>query len=235
MGPDVDKSDHADFLTETAEGIDVTMSLMYYSRMRALSRLMPLLVKSNFPPIVVSVYAAAMEGKLYPDDLSLRDLSHYSYSQARSHMCYMHTLFMESLAAQHPGKVRMMHIFPGLVLGPQFFNPELPKWFRIVWGWAFVPIVGPFTVKPWNSADRMLFLAGERYPPGATQGAAVADTVVGTGEKPGSGVYSLNWDCEGNYKAKEYKKFNKDEMRKRVYDHMMDAFATIEKGEVFTK
>jgi hypothetical protein len=102
-------------IIDTKEGIDVTMSLMYYSRMRAITKLLPLLLKSKLPATVVSVYAAGMEGKLYPDDLSLRDQKHYSYLQARSHMNYMHTLFMETLAEQNPGKLSLIHIFPDLV------------------------------------------------------------------------------------------------------------------------
>lgn len=60
------------------------MSLFYYSRFRIINKLMPLLLKSKVPATIVSVYAAGMEKKLFLDDLSLRDLSHYSYTQARS-------------------------------------------------------------------------------------------------------------------------------------------------------
>jgi hypothetical protein len=56
---------------------------MYYSRMRAITQLLPLLLKSPLPARVVSVFAAGTEAKLYADDLSLRDLKKYSYLQAR--------------------------------------------------------------------------------------------------------------------------------------------------------
>ncbi|PWY90197.1 hypothetical protein BO70DRAFT_330493 [Aspergillus heteromorphus CBS 117.55] len=221
---------------DTKEGLDVTMSLMYYSRMRAITKLLPLLLKSTLPAKVVSVYAAGYEAKLYPDDLSLRDLSHYSYSQARSHMIYMHTLFLEKLAEQHQGKLSLMHIFPGLVLGPGFQRPDLPLWFRRVWRWFFVPILGPLlTVSPTECGDRMLSLASPRYPPQGTESSGATDkVVVGTDGKPGSGAYSLSRKGEAMNIKKAYEKINKDEMKKKVWDHTTKAFEVIEAGEVFT-
>ncbi|KIX09225.1 uncharacterized protein Z518_00304 [Rhinocladiella mackenziei CBS 650.93] len=221
---------------DTKEGIDITMSLMYYSRMRLVIKLLPLLLRSTLPARVVSVYAAGMEAKLFPEDLSLRDLTHYSYSQARSHMCYMHTLFMETLAEQHCGKLVLIHIFPGLVLGPSFQNPELPAWFKIVWSWFFVPLFGRLTVKPKNCGDRMLSLASPRYPPRPIDKSKTQEGVtIGTDGKPGSGVYALTWNGENNLNTKAYEKINKDEMRKKVWDHTMRAFEVIEAGEVFTE
>ncbi|EXJ95654.1 hypothetical protein A1O1_00776 [Capronia coronata CBS 617.96] len=223
---------------DTKEGIDFTMALMYYSRMRAILKLLPLLLKSTLPARVISVYAAGIEAKLYPDDLSLRDLSHYSYSQARSHMVYMHTLFMETLEEQYRGKLVLVHIFPGLVPGPGFSNPELPKWFRVVWRWVFIPIFGRLaTVPPNDCGARMLSLASPRYPPRAIDGGAKSEGEVATGTDgtPGSGVYSLFWDGESNRNQKAYAKINKDEMKKKVWEHTMKAFEVIEAGGVFTE
>ena len=210
---------------------------MYYSRMRIITKLLPLLLNSTIPARVISVYAAGAEAKLFPEDLSLRDTTHYSYSQARSHMVYFHTLFMETLAEQYPGKLSLIHIFPGLVLGPGFKNPELPLWFRVVWNWMFVPLFGRFlTVKPEASGDRMLSLASSRYSPQPTDKSEGQEGLaIGTNGRPGSGVYALNWDGENNYKAKSYENINKDEMRKKVWDHTMKAFEVIEAGGVFTE
>jgi hypothetical protein len=72
------------------------------------------------------VYAAGFEAKLFEEDLSLRSLDKYSYPQARSHIIYMKTLFFETLAAQNKGKFALVHIFPGLVLGPGFNDPGYP-------------------------------------------------------------------------------------------------------------
>lgn len=212
------------------------MALMYYSRMRTITKLLPLLLKSALPARVISVYASGAERKLFPEDLSLRNLKHYSYSQARSHMIYMHTLFMETLAEQNSGKLSLIHIFPGLVLGPGYQNPELPVLFRVLANYIIIPLFGRFiTVDTEESGDRMLSLASPHYPPcSISQAKSQGEVALGTNRKSGSGVYSLTWTGEDNLTAKAYEKFDKDEMRKRVWDHTMKAFEAIEAGNVFT-
>lgn len=217
--------------------MDVTMALMYYSRMRAIVKLLPLLLKSTLPARVVSVYAAGAEAKLISEDLSLREPSHYSYSQARSHMVYMHTFFMEALEEQHRGKLSLIHVFPGLVLGPGFQNPELPTWFRIVWKWIYVPLFGRLTtVPPKECGARMLFLASPRYAPrGIERPGSKADVAIATDGRPGSGVYSVYKNGESNRIAKSYENIDKDDMRRKVWDHTMKAFELIEAGGIFTE
>ncbi|RAH45085.1 uncharacterized protein BO95DRAFT_153898 [Aspergillus brunneoviolaceus CBS 621.78] len=230
---------------DTAEGLDTTMSLLYYSRMRAVTNLLPLLLQSPLPATIVSVYAAGFEGKLYSDDLSLRNLKLYSYTQARSHMIYMHTWFMEQLAERHRGRLRLVHIFPGLVLGPAFANPELPAWFRGFWRWVFVPLLGRWVSVPAKECGtRMLSLASPRYPPrgGGAGGASASegghlqnneDVMMGTDGQLGSGVYSLGWKGESNIQLKAYEKFDLAEMRAKIWEHTIKAFETVERGDVF--
>lgn len=213
------------------------MSLMYYSRMRAIVQLLPLLLNSTLPARVVSVYAAGFEAKLYPDDLSLRDLKHYSYSQARSHMIYMHTLFMETLAEKYPGKLALTHIFPGLVIGPAFYSSEFPLWFRVMFR-ILNPLIGKLvSVPPTESGARMISLASSRYPPRPSDSSDKSqeqkDAALGTDGKPGSGVYALGWKGETAIKHQAYEKFDKSEMRKKVWAHTTKAFEEIEAGNVF--
>ena len=108
------------------------MARFYYSRMASITKLLPLLLGASLPAAVVSVYAAGMEAKLYPEDLSLRQPSHYSYFQARSHIVYMHTCFFEELAKRHRGKLRLVHIFPGLVVHKGMYSKDNPWWLRFV-------------------------------------------------------------------------------------------------------
>lgn len=222
---------------DTKEGLDMTMSLMYYSRMKAITNLLPLLRKSNLPARVISVYAGGMEGKFYPNDLSLRDLTRYSYTVARSHMCYMHTLFMESLAEQNSGKLSLTHIFPGIVMGPGFSSPELPAWFRFPWHWIVIPLFGRFITVPSDECgQRMLSLASSRYPPRKNDESASREGLaMGTDGKLGGGVYTLTWNGESKTPSVEkyYSKFDKDEMRAKVWEHTTSAFRVIEGGGVF--
>jgi hypothetical protein len=214
------------------------MSLMYYSRMKAILNLLPLLEKSTLPAAVVSVYAGGMEAKFFPDDLSLRAPKRFTYSLARSHMVYFHTLFFEALAAQHPGKLRLFHVFPGLVIGPGFRNPDLPAWFRFVFPKLVIPLFGRFIVTPPEvCAQRMLALASAHYPAGPAVDKRVSanDTCIGTDGKLGSGTYALGAESQDVLKAEAYKKFNKDEMRQRVWEHTTRAFSVIEPGGTFTE
>jgi len=213
------------------------MSLMYYSRMKIILKLLPLLLNSTVPATVVSVYAGGMEEKIFPEDLSLRDPKNFSYAQARSQMVYMHTLFMESLAEQNAGKLALIHIFPGLVSGPGFKNPELPIWFRIVWNRIFMPLFGRLlTVQPEESGQRMLSLASPRYPPRSIgRIKANGEVSVGTDSKAGSGAYALTWNGDNNYKQKRYEKMNKDELREKVWNHTMKVFNVIGSGNVFAE
>jgi hypothetical protein len=135
------------------------MSLMYYSRMRAITKLMPLLLKPDLPATVVSVYAAGIEQKLFPEDLSLRNPKHYSYAQARSHMVYMHTLFFDSLAEQYPDTLRLIHIVPGIVVGPGYWSPEIPLWIRLLLRWLVLPSFGRWiAIPPKVCGQRMMAL-----------------------------------------------------------------------------
>ena len=201
---------------------------MYYSRMRVITNLRPLLLKAPSSATVVSVFAAGMEDKLL-EDLSLRNLKEYDYNQARSHMAYMHTAYFEKIAAQNPGKISLLHVFPGLVVGPGFNNPDLPGWFRFLWHWIFVPLFSRWVAVPAEeTGNRMLSLASSRYP-------AVADmkegTVAATDEKGGS--YSLTWNGNSNYNAKAYENMDKTEFRQKVWQHTNDAFEHITTKGIF--
>ncbi|KAL3443186.1 hypothetical protein BJX65DRAFT_312041 [Aspergillus insuetus] len=87
------------------------------------------------------------------------------------------TLFLETFAAQNKGKPALVHIFPGLVLGPGFS--------RLL------------TMDPWESGERMLALASKRYPPqsecidSADRIEDAREMVRATNGQPGGGSYAL--------------------------------------------
>lgn len=233
--------------TDTTEGLDTLMSLLYYSRMRFITNLLPLLLASQLPAHVISVYAAGKEGKLAPADLSLRDPKHYGFATARSHVTYMTTFFMETLAERHRGRLSLMHVFPGLVMTPGFDHARLPAWFKLTWRWVVAPIVRPWlAVPPRECGERMLFLATPRFPARETgapteggEGAAGtegdAGVAVGTDGKRGGGAYAVDWDGEDiPTTEKAYGKVRGEGMARKVWEHTMGAFEEIEAGNVFT-
>lgn len=222
------------------------MSLLYYSRMRFIIRLLPLLLASPLPAHVISVYAAGKEGKLFPEDLSLRDPKHYSFSTTRSHVVYMTTFFMEALAEHHRGRLSLVHVYPSLVMTNAFDGERLPTWFKLVWPWLVAPVVRPFSLPPRECGERMLYLATPRFPAqqtieagitakgdGTSAGKGDAGIAVGSDGNHGSGAYAVNWNGETIPIQKAYRKVRDEDLGGKVWKHTMRAFETIEAGDVF--
>lgn len=223
----------------------MTMSLLYYSRMRFVLRLLPLLLASPLAAHVVSVYAAGMEAKLFPEDLSLRDPQNYTFSNQRSHVVWMTTFFMETLAEKYRHQLSLTHIYPSLVMTNKGFDVDMvPSWFKVIWRFLVKPLVGPFSVPPGESGERMIFLATPRFPARQTAGKGIfdkgskstitnVDIAVGSDGTRGSGAYRANWNGETIPDKQAYKRVREQGMATKIWDHTMAAFDTIEAGGVF--
>ncbi|KAF7951391.1 hypothetical protein EAE96_006704 [Botrytis aclada] len=114
----------------TNGGLDSTYSLMYYSRMRFITKLLPLLLRSPLPSRVISILNPKLHGKLLPHDLSLRNHSLLRY--ASSHVCWMTTFFMERIARENSGRISLMHIYPGVVRTDLLEKGSVPVWVKWV-------------------------------------------------------------------------------------------------------
>lgn len=117
---------------DTVEGLDPSMSTRYYSRLRALQRLLPLLNAAPSPR-VVSVLAAGEESPLNEQDLDLRDPANWSMWNSSRHACTMGTLALERLAMENP-RLSIAHCHPGAVATPGLarsnsfgLNPPNPR------------------------------------------------------------------------------------------------------------
>ena len=214
------------------------MSLLYYSRMYFISKLLPLLLASPLPAHVISIYAAGKEDQIFPEDLSLRDPKHHSQANLRSHVTYMTTFFMETLAERHSERLSLVNMFPGLVMTDAFSNAGLPTWFKLTWRLG-APIIRRFSMPPEECGQRILFLASPRFPPRLTERdeatAIGGDTEValGTDGDRGSGAYAVNSDGETIPLKVTYKKLREERMAEKVWDHTMRAFGDIEAGKIF--
>jgi NAD(P)-dependent dehydrogenase (short-subunit alcohol dehydrogenase family) len=103
---------------DTSEGLDPSMSTRYYSRLRAVEGLLPLLNSSAAPsPRVVSVLAGGLEGPLRANDLDLRAPGAWSFWTSSVHAGTMGTLALERLAREYP-RLGVVHWFPGPVDTP---------------------------------------------------------------------------------------------------------------------
>jgi hypothetical protein len=209
------------------------MSRFYYSRMASITKLLPLLLESPLPATVVSVYAAGMEAKLYPEDLSLRQPSHYSYFQARSHIDYMHTCFFEELAKRHPGRLRLTHIFPGLVVHKGMYRKDNPWYLRFVFT-KVLPFFG-MNQDLKEVGHRMIALASPSIYPALSREETtnLKNAVSGTDGKPGSGAYALDEKGESAYPAKRYANLDKQDLREKVWSYTNLALTQIRAGGTF--
>ncbi|KAF4953940.1 hypothetical protein FSARC_12296 [Fusarium sarcochroum] len=99
---------------ETTEGLEVTQSLEYYSRILFIRLLIPLLCKSESPR-VISVLAGGLEpSSITLDDIDLKEPSNFGGLKTQGHYAAMGTLALEQLAEIHQ-TVTFIHSFPGWV------------------------------------------------------------------------------------------------------------------------
>ena len=215
------------------------MSLLYYSRMRFVTKLLPLLLASPLPAHVVSVFGPGRDDKIFPEDPSLRDPKRYSFMNMGSHVAYMTTFFLEELAARNPGQLSLTHYYPSLVWTDGFKDATLPRWFRwtcYALGW----LIRPFTVPKTESGERVLFHASPRFPARPAKSAEEIPKREGNVEIAVSsdgilagGAYRTNWNGETMPTGKAYKKLREDGMSEKTWNHTLTAFKEIEAGKVF--
>ena len=181
---------------ETPEGLDKLMSLLYYSRIRFIHQLMPLLEATPLASAnVISVYAAGMETpnkNLYLNDLSLRDPNSFGFAATRNHVVHMKTLAFEKLAQQHP-KLSLVHIFPGLVITPGFDRNPMPLWFKIIWP-VLVPVARLFALAPDDIAEWVLGFTSEKFSGIERAKSGEVEAAVSTDGSLGGGAYSVRYD-----------------------------------------
>lgn len=80
--------------TQKNEGLEKSLSLLYYSRMRFITQLLPLLLASPLPGRVVSVFGPGRDTKLILDALFLRRPKNFNFTTLGSHAAYMTAFFL---------------------------------------------------------------------------------------------------------------------------------------------
>jgi len=165
---------------DTREGLDPSMTTRYYSRLRAVQQLLPLLNNAAAPsPRVVSVLAGGMEGPLNERDLDLRDPRDWSFWNASVHAATMGTLALERLARENP-RLSVVHWFPGTVATPGLARAQR---------FGMSP---PNPTSQEEAGARAVFLAtSDRY---AVQGGGLVPVPEGLGvvKKSGGGIFLVH-------------------------------------------
>ncbi|KAJ6104658.1 hypothetical protein N7523_010978 [Penicillium sp. IBT 18751x] len=225
--------------TITSEGLDAFISTVYYSRMRFILQLLPLLTASSLPGHVISIYAGGHEDGTSPGELPIGcpPPETYGVTGVRKHTCFMKTFMFEELAERNAGKLSLTHIFPGLVDGPAFYSPEMPYWFKILWR-VLKPLASFYMTSANDCGDVMAYLATSRYPAKGTtdkQTAGGNEVVNSTLGEYGGGCYAVGQRGDVGAKGKSYAKVRKDETSKLVWDHTMETLTKIEENNAKAK
>ncbi|PQE15491.1 Short-chain dehydrogenase reductase protein [Rutstroemia sp. NJR-2017a WRK4] len=214
---------------ESKEGLDSTFSLMYYSRMRFIQQLLPLLTSSPLSGRVISVLHPGMEGQIVPSDLSMR--KHSILRLSTSHLCFMTNFFMEAIARQNVGKIALSHVYPGIVMTDMIDHGTVPWWGRMLWKWVIGPVMKLWETPGQECGERLLGLMGERYPALGKGDEGAVTAVDGT---RGGGVYNIDSRGEVVPTSKKYGKVRAAGAPEVVWKHTMQVFEEIEAGKVFS-
>ena len=158
-------------LIDTKEGLETCFAISYYSRMRLVWNLLPLLRQSPRPR-VLSVLAGGREKAMRDDDIGLEQ--HWSTVNIINHTTTMTSLAFEYLAGNDKGII-FMHAYPGWVKTDIFTRLTAPESSGVGWRITLALIRGLvtlimmlFAMSTEDSGERQAFqLTSDRYSPGA--------------------------------------------------------------------
>ncbi|KLJ07874.1 hypothetical protein EMPG_16656 [Blastomyces silverae] len=176
--------------SETSEKLHALPALIYYSRMRFITNMLPLLQCGASLRRVVTVAGGTHEGLLDPTDFPALRLP---LKELRGHLASLVTLGLEAVSRIAPD-VSFIHCHPGSVDTPLFRHMHGQPGKQSPFEVSMVPIE--------ESGERHLYLAtSSRFPARQGNSASVplpdgTDISIGTTGTIGGGVYSVGSDCE---------------------------------------
>jgi hypothetical protein len=194
---------------ETVEGLDKKLSLHYYSRLRFVQNLLPLLnaatnSESKAPARLISVFGAGLENSINVNDLSLK--SNYSLSACATHGITMTTLSFQHLASQN-SKISFIHTQPGAVSGTNLLR-GYPSFLT-----SMMHLAGNTVLRPWVMSVKE---CGERHVWAGLAARFTSGHEILIGPKGAK---------TGNVKVLE--KLRQDGVEEKVWDHTMEVFEKI--------
>lgn len=203
---------------ETSEGLEVSQSLEYYSRMLFILHLIPLLRRAEAPR-VLSVFAGGKErSKIQLDDLGLKNPKNFTLL-AQMQYATMNSVFLEKLADQNPD-VTFIHSCPGLVGTGNIMRSAEPNSILSWVFWLVDIIISLVGIGLEESAQRYLFQStsacfGGRGVP--WQGKPGINSL----EQQANGLFLVNnkCDCTPNPKVMSVLRAT---ARDKVWDHTQD-------------
>ncbi|CAI6334888.1 unnamed protein product [Periconia digitata] len=213
----------------TKEGLDTQLSLLYYSRIHLIQKLIPLLISSPHPSHVISIFAGGYQDRISttgPPPIGTPSPKAYGMTSVRTNVVFMKTFLFEELASKYAGKISFTHIYPGLVDGPTFYSVVNPWWARMLWRVIMKPLLSWYMTSAEVCGDVMVgLLDSVRYPP---QGGSGGKGEMSTRAEPGDGAYGVGQRGDASGKVM-YEGIRKEDTGKRVWEHTMGVFEEIDK------
>jgi hypothetical protein len=197
------------------------MALLYYSRMRFIQNLTPLLLASTQTAHVISVFAGNMEDSIKSgeDPIGTPPPASYGITSVRRNTCFMKTFYFEELAAKHAGRISFVHIYPGLVDGPTFYGSDIPLWFRVTWR-VLKPLLSWYMTNPEVCGQVMVYLATRRYPARGAVGGN-GDAAFSSQNELGGGAYAVGQRGDESKKV-GWARARKNDTGEKVWQHTQE-------------
>ncbi|KAL6898646.1 hypothetical protein GGI43DRAFT_428337 [Trichoderma evansii] len=207
--------------TVTSEGLHLLAALNYYSRIRIIQNLIPLVAQAPFFRRIVSIGGGGHEGSLDTSDFQALKVP---MENLREHLSTLVTLGLQGVARSSP-EVSIVHCYPGTVKTPLLKN--MPE--EMLKTLTFVPLE--------ETGERHLYLAtSSKYSPLKNASIAIplgdgVEVSLGSGGQAG-GVYSIRQDGENATPEimQKLADLRTSGVMEEVWSHTQEEFARIEKG-----
>jgi hypothetical protein len=209
---------------ESESGIDVNHLLRYYSRLRFVSNLLPLL-ENGHEPRVMSILAGGKEGNVQTDNLDL--CKEFSFSASNTYPATMTSVAFEFLAQQNQ-TISFIHEFPGLVTTPLFKNSS-----GGLLGGILSVLMRPIAMSPAESGDWNDFLSTSPSFPAKNHTVveqSVRITPASTGVV-GGGSYILNYNGQDATNKELMAGLRENNLPETVWKHTLSTFDRIISSE----
>lgn len=192
-----------------------------------IAQLTPLLEASVHESRVISVFAGSTEevsaNEEPPTGCPSRDI--YGIGTVRKNVVFMKNFVFERLATQHAGKISFIHIYPGLVDGPGFYDANNPLWFKVVYRLLYALLWLTFMTQPDTCGQVMAYLATDAFPAKSTTAGGKAQVAVGTDGTQGGGAYAVGQRADaGNKQGVKTFAFRDKDVGERVWTKTMEVF-----------
>ncbi|KAL2065554.1 hypothetical protein VTL71DRAFT_3224 [Oculimacula yallundae] len=193
------------------EGLEVCFAVSYYSRIRLISNLLPVLRQSPNPRIL-SVLSGGREKAMLENDIGLRN----SWSSAS---VINHTTTMTSLTFDHLAKydttITFLHSFPGLVKTNIFAAQTAPKSSGLLWKislallrMVFAFLMAVLGISPEESGEKQAFIL--------------------TTKKFGPGVSLVSEKCEESAVPSALLKYHDGGWAEKIWEHTLKVLEQVE-------